>query len=84
MHRREKTISVSALRHHFSEVERLLKQGASIRITKYGRAVARMLPLPSMESTRRPDFLNRLRAAFGDKVLKVSGVELLAQGRERF
>ncbi len=84
MHRSDKLISVSDLRYHFPEVERLLKQGTRIDITKHGRVIARMLPVAPGSSVRRPDFLKRLRAVFGDKMLKVSGAELLARERNRY
>ncbi len=84
MHRGAETITVSALRYHFGEVKRLLMHGRILKVTKYGKVVACILPVASGASTRRPDFLKRLRAAFGNKVLKVSGAELLAEERERF
>jgi hypothetical protein len=33
---------------------------------------------------RRPDYLARLRAIYGTKMLKVSGAELLAEERNRY
>jgi antitoxin (DNA-binding transcriptional repressor) of toxin-antitoxin stability system len=37
-------VSVSDLRHDFPKIETLLRQGEEIRITKYGKAVGRLLP----------------------------------------
>jgi len=31
-----------------------------------------------------PDFLARLRSTYGDKLLKVSGAELVAEDRSRY
>jgi hypothetical protein len=31
-----------------------------------------------------PDFLERLRTIYGDKMLKVSGAQLIAQDRSRY
>ena len=82
MHHMKKA-SVRDLRYHFSEVERLLQQGEKIEITKRKQVIARLLPVrPAL--SRCPDFLGRLRTIYGDKVLEVSGAQLLAQERDRF
>jgi antitoxin (DNA-binding transcriptional repressor) of toxin-antitoxin stability system len=84
MHHMTRRASIRDLRYRFSEVERLLQRGEKIEITKHRRVIAHLVPVEPTAPTRRPDFLGRLRAAFGDKILKVSGAELLAQERERF
>ncbi len=76
--------SVRDLRYRFSEVERLLQDGENIEITKRKRVIAHLLPVPSRAPRQRPDFLARLRAIYGTKVLKVSGAELLARERGRY
>jgi antitoxin (DNA-binding transcriptional repressor) of toxin-antitoxin stability system len=75
--------SVRDLRYRFPEVERLLQQGENIEITKRKRVIAHLLPVASRAPRQRPDFLARLRAIYGTKVLKVSGAELLARERSR-
>jgi antitoxin (DNA-binding transcriptional repressor) of toxin-antitoxin stability system len=82
MHHMKKA-SVRDLRYHFSEVERLLQQGEKIEITKRKQVIARLLPVRPV-LCRCPDFLGRLRTIYGDKVLEVSGAQLLAQERDRF
>ena len=79
-----KKVSVRDLRYHFSEVERLLDDGEEIEITKGKRAIARLLPLASRTPRRRTDFLARLRAIYGARVLKVSGAEVLTRERSRY
>jgi hypothetical protein len=39
--------------------------------------------VPSRAARQRPDFLARLRAIYGTRVLNVSGAELLARERSR-
>ena len=78
-----KRASVGDLRYRFPEIERALRAGEEIEITKRKRVIARLLPV-SPVVPRRPDFLGRLREIYGDKILKVSGAELLAQERDRF
>jgi antitoxin (DNA-binding transcriptional repressor) of toxin-antitoxin stability system len=76
--------SVRDLRYRFSEVERLLEEGEDIEITKRKRVIAHLLPVSSRAPGKRPDFLARLRAIYGTRMLKVSGTELLAKERSRY
>jgi antitoxin (DNA-binding transcriptional repressor) of toxin-antitoxin stability system len=76
--------SVRDLRYRFSEVERLLEEGEKIEITKRRRVIAHLLPVNSLAPRRRPDFLARLRAIYGAKMLRVRSAELLAQERARY
>jgi antitoxin (DNA-binding transcriptional repressor) of toxin-antitoxin stability system len=75
--------SVRELRYRFAEVERLLQEGQKIEITKRRRVIARLLPVNHAPAVR-PDFLARLRKIYGDKILKVSGAQLLAEERDRY
>jgi antitoxin (DNA-binding transcriptional repressor) of toxin-antitoxin stability system len=75
--------SVRDLRYHFAEVERLLVRGEKIEITKRKHVIAHLLPARSTVG-RRPDFLARLRGIYGDKILEVSGAQLLARERDRY
>lgn len=79
-----KQASVRDLRYDFKKIERLLHQGEEVQITKRRRVIARLVP-ESTEATRKtPDFLARLRSIYGDKVLAVSGAELLSSDRSRY
>lgn len=77
-----KTASVRDLRYRFPEVEDLLREGKEIQITKRRRVIATLVPEPMGEAGVRPDFAARLRKLYGDKVLRVSGAELLAEERK--
>ena len=55
---------------------RLKSPSASARLS-------RLLPVELPASQPRPDFLARLRAIYGARMLKVSGAELLAKERSR-
>ena len=76
--------SVRDLRYRFSEVERLLVKGENVEITKRKRVIAHLVPVSSRAPDKRPDFLARLRAIYGNKSLAVSGAELLSRERSRF
>jgi prevent-host-death family protein len=75
-----KKATVRDLRYDFKKIERALRAGEEIEITKRGRKIARLVP--DQERPPLPDFMARLREMFGDKQLEVSGAELISQERE--
>jgi antitoxin (DNA-binding transcriptional repressor) of toxin-antitoxin stability system len=79
-----KTASVRDLRYRFPAVERLLRQGNEIEITKRKRVIARLVPIEPASPPKMPDFMARLKKVYGNKMLKVSGAELLALERDRY
>ena len=79
-----KRASIRDLRYSFKKIERLLCQGEEIEITKRRRVIARLVPESTQSAAEKPDFLARLRAIYGEKTLKVSGADLIAQDRSRY
>jgi antitoxin (DNA-binding transcriptional repressor) of toxin-antitoxin stability system len=79
-----KTASIRDLRYGFKKIERLLHQGEEIQITKRRRVIARLVPEGSEGAKQTPDFMARLRSIYGDKVLSVSGAELISSDRSRY
>jgi transposase len=59
----------------------MLSQGNVVEITKRRKVVAHLTPVPS-ERPPLPDFLARLKEIYGDKVLEVSGADLISADRE--
>jgi antitoxin (DNA-binding transcriptional repressor) of toxin-antitoxin stability system len=76
--------SVRDLRYAFKKIERLLHQGEEIQITKRRRVIARLVPEATQAAKQMPDFMARLRSIYGDKVLAVSGAELISSDRSRY
>jgi antitoxin (DNA-binding transcriptional repressor) of toxin-antitoxin stability system len=76
-----KTVSVRDLRYDFPKVEEMLRAGEEIRITKRRRVIARLTPEPA-ERPPLPDFLGRMRDIFGDRILKVTGAEIISDDRD--
>jgi len=74
---------VRDLRYDFKKVERMLQQGEEVQITKRGRVIGRLTPEP-VPRHKMPDFMAQLREIYGDKVLDVSGADLIAWDRDRF
>jgi len=79
-----KTASVRDLRYDFPKIERLLSQGEEIQITKRRKVIARVIPDQPKVRPEMPDFMERLRSIYGDKVHEVSGAELIRQDRDRY
>ena len=79
-----KTASIRDLRYDFKKIERLLHQGEEVQITKRRRVIARLVPETTEAAKQPPDFLARLRSIYGDKVLAVSGAELISSDRSRY
>ena len=79
-----KQATVRDLRYDFKKIERLLRQGEELEITKHGRVIARLLPSNNGSPLPMPDFLGRLRAIYGDQLSPVTGAESIAQGRRRY
>ncbi|MGA3190192.1 MAG: hypothetical protein ABSF22_24060 [Bryobacteraceae bacterium] len=78
-----KRASVRDLRYAFPQVEQALAAGESIEITKRNRVVGTLRPVNQPIKVEVPDFIGRMKKIYGDKVLKVSGAELIRWDRDR-
>lgn len=76
-----KTVSVRDLRYDFPKVEQMLRAGEEIQITKRKRPIARLIPEP-LDKPPLPDFLAQMRENFGDKILKVTGAQIISEDRD--
>jgi antitoxin (DNA-binding transcriptional repressor) of toxin-antitoxin stability system len=78
-----KRASVRDLRYDFPKVERMLAEGESIEITKRNQVIGTLSPANFPKKIELPDFKARLKKIYGDKVLKVTGAELVRWDRDR-
>jgi antitoxin (DNA-binding transcriptional repressor) of toxin-antitoxin stability system len=76
--------SVSDLRYRFRKLEDLLLHGEEIQITKHNRVIARLVPEREEKTIEIPDFMARLKKIYGNRMMKVTGAELIARDRSRF
>jgi antitoxin (DNA-binding transcriptional repressor) of toxin-antitoxin stability system len=76
--------SIRDLRYGFKKIERLLRQGEEVQITKRRHVIARLIPEGPPSSPELPDFRARVRAIYGDEVLAVSGADLVSEDRKRY
>jgi antitoxin (DNA-binding transcriptional repressor) of toxin-antitoxin stability system len=78
-----KRASVRDLRYDFPKVEKMLAEGESIEITKRKQVIGTLSPVNGSKKIEFPDFLGRLKKIYGNKVLKVTGAELIRRDRDR-
>jgi antitoxin (DNA-binding transcriptional repressor) of toxin-antitoxin stability system len=79
-----KRASVRDLRYDFPKVEKILAEGESIEITKRNRVVGTLAPAAEGKKVEFPDFLGRLKKIYGDKVLKTTWADFLAERKGRY
>jgi antitoxin (DNA-binding transcriptional repressor) of toxin-antitoxin stability system len=79
-----KRATVRDLRYDFPRVERLLAEGEPVEITKRNKVIGKLVP-PEVEPkpVQIPDFLGRMKKISGNKILKVTGAELIRWERDR-
>jgi len=77
-----KRASVRDLRYDFPKVERMLAEGESIEITKRNQVIGTLSPVAKRVEV--PDFLGRMKKIYGDKVLKTSWADFLAERKGRY
>lgn len=75
-----KKATVRDLRYDFPKIERVLRAGEEIQITKRNRIIARLVPEGS--TAELPDIMERLRQIYGDTRLHVTGAQLISKERE--
>ncbi len=78
-----KKATVRDLRYNFPKIERMLRLGNEIQITKRNKVIARLSP-DRDKKPEMPDFLGRMREIFGDRILEPSNAEIVAEDRDRY
>lgn len=82
-----KTASVREIRNAFPAVLKLVRNGHTVAITSRRKVVATLSPPPkTLRPGRKPwaDLDERFEKLLAQPPLKVTGVELLADGRDRY
>lgn len=76
-----KTASIRELKHDTNTVLGWVAAGESVEVQRRGARVAVLSPQARMKRIVMPDFLARMRTAYGDKVLSTTGTELVTESR---
>lgn len=74
-----KRATVRDLRYDFPKVEKMLAEGEAIEITKRNKVIGTLSPARGTKKVEFPDFLGRLKKIYGNKVLKTSWADFLAE-----
>ena len=71
-----KTATVRELRYDFPRVESWIRNGDEIELTKHGRPIARITPLPRTTKRKlaKPDIMARLKKTWGDRIFSAREV----------
>ena len=78
---RMKTTTVRELKHETTKVLSWVARGETVEVRRRSEPVARLSPPERRTTIRRPDFLARLKAAYGAKVLRSTGTDLISKSR---
>jgi antitoxin (DNA-binding transcriptional repressor) of toxin-antitoxin stability system len=78
-----KRATVRDLRYDFPKVERMLAEGESIEITKRNHVIGTLSPAHA-KKVEFPDFMGRMKKIYGNKVLKTSWADFLAERKGRY
>ncbi len=76
-----KTTTIRELRHDTTTVLGWVAGGESVEVQRRGVAVAVLCPQERRQRIVTPDFLARIRAAYGDKVLSTTTTVLVSESR---
>ncbi len=71
-----RTATIRDLRYDFSRVEAWIRNGDEIEVTRHGRPIARITPLPALISKKlvKPDITARLKKTWGRRVFSAREV----------
>jgi len=76
-----RTTTIRELKHETSKVLSWVERGETVEIRRRRKPVAKLSPPGRPSQTKRPDFLSRLRTAYGSKVLRRTATSVVADAR---
>ena len=79
-----KTATIRDLRLTFRKVEAWLANGETVRLTKRGRPIARIVPdtTPTGRKLVKVDFAKQLQATWGDKVFTNAEIQAMRDAED--
>ena len=76
-----KTTTIRELRHDTTTVLGWVASGECVEVQRRGVPVAFLSPQRRKQHVAKPDFLARIRVAYGDKVLSTTATDLVSESR---
>lgn len=83
MHHIMAKATVRELRYNFRAIEARLNRGEEIDLYKRKKMIGRLIP-PQPQGDAYPDFEAIRRRIFGKRKLKISGTQLVSEGRGEY
>lgn len=77
----KRTTTVRELKHEMSKVLSWVARGETVEVLRRSEPVARLSPPGRRTPIERPDFLARLRATYGKKLLRSTGTDVVSESR---
>ena len=76
-----KTATVRDLRNKFPRIAAWVQEGASVEITRHGKPIARLVPVPRKKTRRlvKPDIMARLKETWGDRIFSAEEVAAMRE-----
>lgn len=75
------SMTIRSFKHNLAAVLERVAGGESVEIRNRNTPVALLTPIPSPKTPPKPDFLERLRSAYGDVVLEQTATDLIGEDR---
>jgi antitoxin (DNA-binding transcriptional repressor) of toxin-antitoxin stability system len=76
-----RTATIRELRHDTTTVLGWVASGESVDVQRRGVSVALLSPQKRKQRILKPDFLARIKAAYGDKILSTPATDLVSEYR---
>ena len=76
-----RTTTVRELKHETGKVLSWVARGETVEVRRRRKPVARLSPPERRTTIKRPDFLARLKAAYGSKMLRTTGTDVVSDSR---
>lgn len=76
-----RTTTIRELRHETTTVLSWVAGGESVEVRRRGEPVAVLSPHKRKTRMAKPDYMARLRAIYGDKVLPTTATDLISESR---
>ena len=75
------TVTMRELMHNPTGVLRIVEHGGTVRLTRRGRPVARLIPEPEPTPRKlvKVDFMKQLKATWGDKVFTSAEIKAMRE-----
>lgn len=76
-----RTTTVRELKHETGKVLSWVARGETVEVRRRRELVAHLSPPSRRVTIGRPDFLARLKATYGSKVLRTTGTSIVSESR---